>query len=336
MTARLKGTPDSSQRLNCRCAIAWPNWRRSRFASTEVLLEHSREAVRSRETNTANLVVDAFVDSFERHGAEHGVPDSAWSNQVIGLQNGGGIRQTGGEFLPVDGSLPGPIFLVGLLDLLPFGNSIVVIPDVAAASLKDAFELSVSRHPEPNGGFLHVAGIAVTYDPEREPGSRVLSLTLAGGEAIVAGGAVVAGAPPVTVVTNSFVAGGGNGYEMLAGYPGQVQLPLTDFEALLGYLEHLGNVSAGDARYVASGEGRIRFVDLPLVTAAEPAQAQEQPPPPPSAFESVPMDPPPPPDPTHGPQMFLAIAIVPLLALVMIAAAWWIGRPRRSQGRDRG
>lgn len=308
-----------------------------KVASTEVLLEHSREAVRSRETNTANLVVDAFVDSFERHGAANGVPDSAWSNPVIGLQNGGGIRQTGGEFLPVDGSVPGPIYLVGLLDLLPFGNSIVVIPDVRAASLKDAFELSVSRHPEPNGGFLHVAGISVTYDPGREPGSRVRSLTLANGDAIVNAGAVIAEAPRLTVVTNSFVAGGGNGYEMLAGYPGQVQLPVSDFEALLGYLEHLGNVSAGDARYAASGDGRIRFAETPLAPAAvESGQAQEPTPAPSSAVKSDRQDSAPSPGPSNGAQIALAVAIVPLLAVFLIAAAWWIGRPRERPSRGRG
>ena len=231
-----------------------------RVATTEVVLDLARASVRTRETNSGNLVADAFLHSYDRHAADLGLPARSGINLVIAVENGGGIRQGGGDTLPSAGVAPGEIYLLNTLDLLPFGNAITVIPGVSAQDLKAAFELSISRYPEPAGGFLHVAGIAVVYDPAREPGARVVSLTLDGGIAIVSDGAIVAGAPSVTVVTNSFLAGGGDGYEMFQGYADRLQLAVSDEQSLRGYLEHLGTVARDDRRYAPGGEGRIRFL----------------------------------------------------------------------------
>ena len=180
---------------------------------------------------------------------------------MVALQNGGGIRQTAGDVLPAGGVVPGAIFLVNTLDVLPFANAVTVIPGVAPVDLKAAFEHSVSRHPAASGGFLQVAGIAVVYDPAREPGSRVVSLTLEDGTALVSGGVVVAGAPAVTVVTNSYLAGGGDGYSVFEGYPAKLQLPASYEQALRDYLVALGTISADDPRYAGEGERRITFLE---------------------------------------------------------------------------
>ena len=233
----------------------------TRIATTEVLIDVSRTAVRTRGSNGGNLVVDAFLHSYDRHAADLGLPARGSANPVVALQNGGGIRQNAGDVLPTDGSVPGGIFLVNTLDVLPFGNGVSVIPGVTPADLKAAFELSISRYPASNGGFLHLAGMAVAYDPAREVGSRVVSLTLDDGTALVSGGAVVADAPSVAVVTNSFTAAGGDGYDMLAAYEARLQLPLSYEQALRDYLANLGTISATDARYAPGGDGRIAFVD---------------------------------------------------------------------------
>ncbi|MDE2695302.1 MAG: 5'-nucleotidase C-terminal domain-containing protein [Chloroflexota bacterium] len=243
----------------------------TRIATTEVLIDVSRTAVRTRESNGGNLVVDAFLHSYDRHAADLALPARGPANPVVALQNGGGIRQNAGDVLPTDGSVPGGIFLVNTLDVLPFGNGVSVVPGVTPADLKAAFELSISRYPASNGGFLHVAGMAVVYDPAREVGSRVVGLTLDEGTALVSGGAIVAGAPAVTVVTNSFTAAGGDGYNMLAAYEARLQLPLSYEQALRDYLASLGTIFASDARYAPGGDGRIAFVDDTSPADEQPA-----------------------------------------------------------------
>lgn len=240
-------------------------------ATTEVLLDVSRGAVRTRESNAGNLISDAFLYSYDQHAAGLGLGRRGADTLVVALQNGGGIRQNAGDVLPAGGSAPGPIYLVNTLDVLPFANAVSVIPGVSPADLKAAFELSISRYPDAAGGFLQVAGVEVTFDPAQPAGSRVVSLTVDGGTALVAGGALVDGAPAVTVVTNSFVAAGGDGYAMFGGISGKLQLPASYEQSLREYLAHLGTVAADDARYAPGGEGRITFVEAPAATRAEPA-----------------------------------------------------------------
>ncbi len=44
--------------------------------------------------------------------------------------------------------------------------------DVTGAELKEAFELSVSKYPVENGGFLHVSGAKVEFDSSKPAGER--------------------------------------------------------------------------------------------------------------------------------------------------------------------
>ena len=227
-------------------------------ATTEVLLDVSR-GVRTRGTNAGNLVTDAMLASFDRYAADLGLPARGSANPVIALQNSGGIRQNAGDVLPVGGVVPGDISRANTLDVLPFGNGVTVVPRVAPADLKAIFEHSVSRYPAASGAFLQVAGISVVYDASRDPGSRVVSLTLDDGAAIVSGGAVAEGAPDVSVVASSFIAAGGDGYDVLGRYPGRVQLPTSYEQSLHDYLVSLGTISADDARYAPDGPPRIVF-----------------------------------------------------------------------------
>ncbi|MDE2933388.1 MAG: bifunctional metallophosphatase/5'-nucleotidase [Chloroflexota bacterium] len=232
----------------------------TRVATTEVLLDVSR-GVRTRGTNAGNLVTDAMIASFDRYAADLGLPARGSANPVVALQNSGGIRQNAGDVLPVGGVIPGDISRANTLDVLPFGNGVTVVPGVAPADLKAIFEHSVSRYPAASGAFLQVAGISVVYDASRDPGSRVVSLTLDDGGAIVFGGEVAEGAPAVHVVTSSFIAAGGDGYDLLGRYPGRVQLPTSYEQSLTDYLTTLGTISADDARYAPDGPPRIAFLE---------------------------------------------------------------------------
>jgi 5'-nucleotidase len=247
-------------------------------AETEVLFDRSRSGVRSSQANTGNLVSDAWLDSYDRYAGNVGLPDRDVT--VVAIQNGGGIRQNGGDFLPSDGS-PGVISRLDVINTLPFDNTMAVVQNVTPTDLKQIFERAGSGLPGEGGQFLQVAGLAVTYDPSQQaqvietdgtvttPGSRVVSIQLTDGTPIVTAGSVVAGAPEVTIVTNNFTAGGGDNYPWLADNPNKTTLRNADGlaipyeQALREYLEDFQLVPASDTRYEPFPTGETRITVLP-------------------------------------------------------------------------
>ncbi len=241
------------------------------IATTEVLLDVSRAGLRAGESNAGNLVADAFLHAYDRAAVALGLPERGPGNPVIAVANSGGIRQNAGDTLPTSGSVPGDIFLVNTLDVLPFPDAVSAIRNVSPSDLKAVFEVSGARYPATSGAFLQVAGIAVVYDASRAAGGRVVSLTLAGGAPIVAEGEIVEGAPAVTVITSSFVANGGDGYEVLGANPDKLRILASYEQALREYLQDMGTVSADDPRYAPGGEGRSAFLETPNETAVDEA-----------------------------------------------------------------
>jgi len=239
-------------------------------ASSAVPLDVSGAGVRTRESNAGNLVTDAFVSAYDRYAAEFGLPARGPANPVVAVQNGGGMRQTAGDVLPAGGA-PGDLYLVDTLDVLPFPNGVTVIRNVSPEDLKAAFETSINHALAGGGGFLQVSGVAVVFDAARPAGERVVSLALAGGAPVVVNGALAEGAPAVTVLTNSFVAAGGDGYPMFAANPDRLQLPTSYERAWRDYLASLGTIAADDARYAPGGEGRITILGQAAPPQSDPA-----------------------------------------------------------------
>ncbi len=250
------------------------------IARTEVLLDVSNPGSRGRETNAGNLITDAYLYAYEQLAAANNLP--AINNRVVAIQNGGGIRQNAGDVLPVGGTVPGPISRLDTKNVLAFFNTMSVVQNVTPADLKNIFERSVSR---PGGGqFMQVAGLKVVYNPAETaqviatdgtvttPGRRVRSITLSDGTPIVTNGQVVAGAPNVSIVTNTFTAEGGDNYPWLKDNTNQTQLfdaqgvTLTYEQTWVDYLlsfdqkEGLPTVPASDERYQPGGEGRITTI----------------------------------------------------------------------------
>lgn len=252
----------------CLAALAQP------IASTEVRLDTSRNGSRGRETNFGNLVTDGYLDSYDRYGPAAGLP--ARSATVIAVQNGGGVRQNAGDVLPVGGVVPGNITRQNTLDTLAFlTNAVSVVQGVTPAELKSILERSVSSIG--GGQFLQIGGLRIVVDLTRQAqvitsagvvtteGQRVLSAQLADGTFIIQNGAVVPGAPSVSIVTNSFTAAGGDNYPWLAARAAStVQFPATYEQALVEYLltfpvgaSGLPTIPASDLRYAPGGENRI-------------------------------------------------------------------------------
>jgi len=239
--------------------------------------------VRTAETNGGNLVADAFVYGYNQRYEKAGLPKPSTTAPLVGIQNGGGIRQNPAITLPVTGKV-GEITRANTFDLLPFGNTLVAITGVGAGQLKDIFERSCAVSTSGGGQFLQVSGMKVvclrngtaqvvsnpaagaSVGEITTPGTRVKSITLTDGRALVTDGQVVAGAPTVTIVTNNFTADGGDNYPTLAAL--KKAAFGVDYEvALYEYLRSFPVGSGGlptipdsDARYKAlTGEGRFTW-----------------------------------------------------------------------------
>jgi len=236
-------------------------------ARSEVLLDVSRNSVRGHEANAGNLIADAFVYMYDQLAATNGLPARSSANPVIGVQNGGGIRQNAGNILPTTGVTPGLISRLDTINVLPFENYLTVVTDVTPIDLKTIFERSASGLPGAGGQFLQVSGITVTLNLSASVNNRVWSLTLADGTAIVVAGVVAPGAPTVSLVTNSFTADGGDNYPTLAANVNQLNLRKLD-DTLIFYEEawrlYLQSLP------VTSGVGG----DLPTVLASDPRYNQ--------------------------------------------------------------
>ena len=224
--------------------------------TTEVPLNGRRSpGIRTHETNQGNLLADALLWNGQRLAADFGVAEP-----VVAIQNGGGIRND--SVIPV-----GPVTELETFNISPFGNFVTVIENVSAAQMKVIFENAVSRVESSNGRFAQIAGMTLVYDPAGTPqeigeddtvtteGTRVRSITLDDGTALVSDGAVVDGAPSIALVTLNFLANGGDQY--LFGDGTRTHLGLTDQQSLAAYIKDGLNGTIGAAQYPEGGEGRI-------------------------------------------------------------------------------
>jgi 5'-nucleotidase / UDP-sugar diphosphatase len=177
-----------------------------------VALNGERSDVRRRETNLANLIADAMLWKTRQAGA------------TIALQNGGGIRAS----IPVGNISVGQVF-----EVLPFGNTLTVL-ELKGSEILAALENGVSQWEQTAGRFLSgVAGIRYTFDMARPAGSRVTQVQVQ----------TPTGFQPLDpnatyrVVTNSFIAAGGDGFAVLRDARGfRVDTGFSDAEVLIEYL----------------------------------------------------------------------------------------------------
>ncbi|NLW41478.1 MAG: LysM peptidoglycan-binding domain-containing protein [Tissierellia bacterium] len=154
--------------------------------TTKVDLDGERANVRTGETNLGNLITDAMRKST---GAD------------IAFTNGGGIRA----------SIPaGEVKIGDILTSFPFTNTLAVI-EVTGEEILAALEHGVDLYPEQAGHFPHVSGMTYKFDPNKAVGERIVEV-LVGGQPLVLD-------KKYTLVTNDFMASGGDGYTMFANKP---------------------------------------------------------------------------------------------------------------------
>lgn len=190
--------------------------------SSKVVIENSpvklsgdRMDVRVRETNLGNVVADALLDYGQ----------SAFTHKSnLAVTNGGGLRETIAKDKPIT---KGDIIAV-----LPFGNSVAQI-QVTGQNIHDMFVKSLGSilqvdesgktvldengQPllEPSGGFLQVSGARVYYDTTLPAEKRILSIDIFDPETGTY--KPLNTSETYYLVTNDFLAAGGDGFTMLGG-----------------------------------------------------------------------------------------------------------------------
>jgi 5'-nucleotidase / UDP-sugar diphosphatase len=200
--------------------------KRTEIAEIAAPIDGSRESCRSRECEMGNAVTNSML-------ARIGDP-----SVTIAFTNGGGLRA----------SLEAGMVTVGdVLTVLPFQNTLVTM-QVSGATLLAALEHGVDGIEDGAGRFPQVGGMRFRLDASVAPGEGRVSEV----EVATAGGwEPVDESATYRIVTNDFMAGGGDGYTMFEEDGQEVYDTAIDMaEALAEYL-------SANAPYSPSIEGRI-------------------------------------------------------------------------------
>lgn len=67
-----------------------------------------------------------------------------------------------------------------LATLLQYPTDEIVLVSLRGSQIRQAFERSVSLHPQPNTSFLQISGFEVTFQKGAPPGQRIVSVTANG------------------------------------------------------------------------------------------------------------------------------------------------------------
>jgi 5'-nucleotidase / UDP-sugar diphosphatase len=194
-------------------------------AESSGVIEGSREVCRQMECAMGNLVAEAMLARV----ADQGV--------TIAIQNGGGLRAS------IDA---GPVTMGEVLTVLPFQNTLSTFT-VTGADIVAALENGVSDLENGAGRFTQVAGLKYTFDPAAAAGSRVSDvMVLVGGDAW----APIDVAAEYNVVSNNYVRGGGDGFEMFVNAKNAYDFGPDLADVVAEYM-------AGQGAYAPFTDGRI-------------------------------------------------------------------------------
>ena len=203
-----------------------------KFAVSKVTLNGAKapDGNRDSETNLGDLVTDAMLWKI-RSDATIKVP----VENVVAITNGGGIRAT---------VKAGDITKKDINTVLPFGNTLAVVY-VTGAELLEALEASTFCTPESLGGFPQAAGLQFAlktyekYDANPDPYPKS---TYYGPKSIQrvtidnVNGKAFDPTATYAVVTNNFVAGGGDTYHAFAAATDQFDTGLPLDEVVMEYI----------------------------------------------------------------------------------------------------
>lgn len=232
------------------------------FAKSEVELNGDRSyntktdlyGNRDGETNLGDLITDSMVWSVKKTG---GV--TVDEKNIVAVTNGGGIRAA---------IKAGDVTKKDVNTVLPFGNTIAVVY-VTGAELLEALEASTYCSPTSAiGGFPQVSGINYTVDASKAydandttyPGSTYYGPKTINRVTIdsINGQAFDAKAT-YAVITNNFLAAGGDTYYAFASASAQFDTGIPLDEALMDYITTELKGTIGE-QYKAP-QGRVSYTE---------------------------------------------------------------------------
>ena len=228
------------------------------FAKSEVVLNGEKApGNRTEETNMGDLITDAIVWSVVKEG---GIEQDEL-NDIVGIQNGGGIRATIGI---------GDVSKKDVTTVLPFGNTVAVV-FVSGAELLEALEASTFCNPDPVGGYPQTSGIEWTLDTTK-PYDQGEVYMLEGKDTSYYGPASIKrvtinsinGKPfdpeeTYVVITNNFCAVGGDTYNVFANSGLGFDTGITLDEAVMAYISEALNGVITEEAY-GQPKGRVTVI----------------------------------------------------------------------------
>ena len=189
-------------------------------------IDGERERCRAMECEMGNTVADAMLQAVEGQD----IP--------IALANGGGLRASLGS---------GTITLGDVLTVLPFQNTLYTL-EVTGATMIAALEHAVNGIEDGAGRFPQVAGLRFRLDPSVAPNEgRVSEVEVRDGDDWVP----IDPAATYGLVTNDFMAGGGDGYAMLASEG------MNGYDTAIDLAEVLARFLSENEPYAPVLDGRI-------------------------------------------------------------------------------
>jgi len=195
---------------------------------TNVELDVKSANVRTRETNMADFIADAFRQAT---GAD------------VAFENGGSIR--------ADAIInPGVLTKRDVLSMLPFNNRVVKV-QVTGAVIRAALEHGVATavEEEQPGRFPQVSGLRYAFDTSRKPGARITSITI--------GGRPLDEKRSYTLAATTYlVLDAGDGYDMFRGATLLIQPEQAQVES-----EILQKAITAVPAIAPRTDGRIKRVD---------------------------------------------------------------------------
>ncbi|KAG2426537.1 hypothetical protein HXX76_011762 [Chlamydomonas incerta] len=205
------------------------------IGTSDVTLAATRPAIRLVEVPLGNAVCDALRAYLRTYstatGNLTGAAGAAGLATDVCLLNGGAFRANINQ---------GNITTGGIYAVLPYGNNIAVV-NVTGAQLIASLEngISATDWSDPPGRFAQVSGVAFSFDPAAPPGARLLSAALRPRSDSPQQQTPIDPCAHYLVLTNDYMAAGGDGYTDLAAAPQIESLSLSLDTALIDYVRRL-------------------------------------------------------------------------------------------------
>ncbi|HRF59626.1 MAG TPA: bifunctional metallophosphatase/5'-nucleotidase [Fimbriimonadaceae bacterium] len=166
-------------------------------------------SARTGENTMANAICDAQLAKTKTMGA------------VVCFMNAGGVRAS---------MEPGEITYGEAVTVQPFNNTLVLL-ELTGEEIQKTLEFGSKGAADGSGGLIHLsANSSYTIDASRPEGSRVVKVTIDGLPLDLK--------KTYKIVLNSFLAGGGDGHEVLKNAKGsRLDTGFLDIEAFAEYIK---------------------------------------------------------------------------------------------------